>query len=596
MQRTWLLPRRRHWQLLTALTCPKCARPSLHARRLSSSPAVAPLTAAVPPHLPPERSSHPPSNARPYPPLLNSSTSPTPHPSASSPIASPLPPPATSPSPLSTLSPHSQPRFIEGQLTRDFISASLYSSSSGYFNLSSRISTPSPLIPFASLPSRDAYYAHLSSLYDQLPDSFLTPVELFAPHYAHAIARWILHSLPPPTHLPSQPPTTPLRIIEVGGGNGTCAAGILDYLALHHPSLYARTHYTIVDLSATNQVRQRATLQPHLQGGVAGQGGARVELVHGSVLDWSEYVEGEAFVICLEVLDNMPHDKVVHLQQQPHETRVHSMHHTPEPGGGAHFASDTALVDPKQKYRETYHPVSDPFISEYLQYHAEYEGQRRRRRDRHEYGSFSNHLAVRMRAASTGLQRFINFFVPDSLPLFVPTTALHLLHLLHHFIPRHHLLIADFTSLPDAIIGINAPIVSAKEPIPSSPSSPSSPSTPPTSRVRDFRTYLIELGVADIFFPTDFPELRYVYNRVRAERRKRDAHRQPPLPDELAEVGKLMTDFEFMRAYAVDAARKEWEAQRAVEGQGGEWKSPTETRSGWDPLLQDYVNFHFFVT
>lgn len=51
--------------------------------------------------------------------------------------------------------------------------------------------------------------------------SWLTPVELFKPWYGEAIARFIVRQ-----HM-RQRPDDPLRIAELGGGQGTLAADIL---------------------------------------------------------------------------------------------------------------------------------------------------------------------------------------------------------------------------------------------------------------------------------------------------------------------------------------------------------------------------------
>ena len=486
------------------------------------------------------------------------------------------------------LSAHSHPQFAEGQLTREFISASLYSSSSGYFNASQRIFTSptASVLDFPAIQSRTQYYQQLAALYKQFDDCWLTPVELFKPHYAQAIARCVLRSR-------GADSAQPLRVVEVGGGNGTCAQGVLDYLEQHHPALYQRTHYTLVDLSSANQQRQRSALQRHLA-----QGQARVELRHVSMLDWREHVPTDVFVICLEVLDNMPHDKVVYANEQWHETRVHSLA-SPTPASA--LSTSTAKVDPAQRYKEMYSPVNDPFIAEWLGYHHAFET-RGAKPSAHDYGSASNRLAVSMQGGSGWLQRLVNTFASETLPLFVPTTALHLCHVLCHFMPRHRLLVADFTSLPDAIAGTNAPVVSGKEPMPmpasSSPSSSSTspPSSPPT-RVKDYRTYLVELGAADIFFPTHFDELRFVYSQVRRARRRKDGHGSADLRDERDEdVGRVFSTYEFMREYAVDAAKAEWTAQGGNGAERQPWRSPTETRSGWDPLLQDYVNVAFFLS
>lgn len=91
-------------------------------------------------------------------------------------------------------------------------------------------------IDFGSLDGEHSYKEMLSSLYARGRDSWSTPCEIFQPHYAHAIANHIVktHCVNAGHHL---------RIVEAGGGNGTCALNILDYLQSHHPALYERMEY-----------------------------------------------------------------------------------------------------------------------------------------------------------------------------------------------------------------------------------------------------------------------------------------------------------------------------------------------------------------
>ena len=62
---------------------------------------------------------------------------------------------------------------------------------------------------------------------------------------------------------------------------------------------------------------------------------------------------------------------------------------------------------------------------------------------------------------------------------------------------------SDFDSLISPISGINAPIVSEK--------GQQSP------QKKDYSTYLVDRGTADIFFPVDFHFLKYLHNVVLGE-------------------------------------------------------------------------------
>lgn len=72
----------------------------------------------------------------------------------------------------------------------------------------------------------------------------------------------------------------------------------------------------------------------------------------------------------------------------------------------------------------------------------------------------------------------------------MPTYLLHLVKSFKTNIPRAHFIISDFDSLTSSIAGINAPIVSFKG--------------EGSSEKKDYPTYLVERGAADIFFPVDF--------------------------------------------------------------------------------------------
>lgn len=114
-----------------------------------------------------------------------------------------------------------------------------------------------------------------AKLYRDTPGQWLTPVELFAPHYSHCIAQWIAavhrqkerewvqllqsqhqqnqESSEPNTKSHTNPVSSPvpvsLSILELGAGRGTNALAILDWLQAQFPSLYPRTQYTLLDAS-----------------------------------------------------------------------------------------------------------------------------------------------------------------------------------------------------------------------------------------------------------------------------------------------------------------------------------------------------------
>lgn len=138
-------------------------------------------------------------------------------------------------------------------LVRDFIHSALYDPDHGYFSQSPRsVGVLDRSIPFHKLQGRKAYMSHLDKIYKQNDVSWFTPVELFKPWYAHGIAEAILRT----TNL-----SFPLKIYEIGGGSGTCAKGIMDYIMLNAPTrVYENMSYTSVEISSSLAKKQLETV------------------------------------------------------------------------------------------------------------------------------------------------------------------------------------------------------------------------------------------------------------------------------------------------------------------------------------------------
>jgi SAM-dependent MidA family methyltransferase len=129
------------------------------------------------------------------------------------------------------------------------------------------------------------------------------------PWYSYAVARWILTDFRRAAAL--SPTTAPkLRIVEAGGGAGTHARHILDYLRVQAPDVYSVASYTDVELSAAMGQRAVETVE--------NSGHRNFAVVAGDVTDtsfrWATAagVGGEelCYIVLMEVLDNLPHDKV----------------------------------------------------------------------------------------------------------------------------------------------------------------------------------------------------------------------------------------------------------------------------------------------
>lgn len=552
--------------------------------------------------------------------------------------------------------------FEEGMLTRDFISASLYAQGSGYFNNDTRVfGVVAPqALSFPDLANKYEYRKRLSELYRSTESCWLTPVELYKPFYAQAIARWILdmrvrdqgqYSVPrkvraeedgfvpvlseeqlralaqeeaeesarnaagvsdnphayrkataaaddaaagatgKSAHAGGTP--APLRIVEMGGGNGTCALNILDYLAKHYPSLYEQTEYTIVELSEVLSRKQRVVLRNHLRHHLGQQANKhaphsiatrpRVRLLHMSMVEWRELVADQTvFVLGLEVLDNMPHDRVRQTDDGPRETHVHSRARAAQDPALSQALADTPAAFP---FVESMRPLSDRWVEEYHSYVPHIP-------TKPFFSVFRKELwdtytdAWRAFLFGAAEWRHANKYF-DTPSYWYPTTQLQLLHVLRHYLPRHHLLLADFHFLPSTVEGRNAPVVAAK-------------GRETDGKTQDHSSHLIQQGGADIFFPTDFGALHYVYQRVCMGRDHDHVSfagngiQAPPREvatdalqghsrEDLAGGGhrntpRVMTNYEFMCKYA--------------KGYG----HLTSTRNGWCALQRDYLNMSFFLS
>jgi SAM-dependent MidA family methyltransferase len=188
-------------------------------------------------------------------------------------------------------------------LVRDYIGQVLYTPGFGYFNAPRRIIASEAQLDFNRMRDEKEYRKHISAMYRSGSGSWTTPVEVFHPHYARAIAKWALRK-----HKEGKG----MHFVEVGGGTGTCAVGILDFLKEDYPEIYEKSSYTIVDLSTEMNKLQKANLDAagHVDAiscNVVSESGVSMDP---KKWDFFKGKEDElCHIIALEVLDNMPHDK-----------------------------------------------------------------------------------------------------------------------------------------------------------------------------------------------------------------------------------------------------------------------------------------------
>lgn len=324
-------------------------------------------------------------------------------------------------------------------LVRDFIHAALY----GYFsNRSDSVGVLDASIKFNQLQGRKAYLQHLDKLYKQSEISWFTPVELFKPWYAHGIAEAILRT----ANL-----SVPLKIYEIGGGSGTCAKGIMDYIMLNAPPrVYNNMTYISVEISPSLAEKQKETvgqIQSHR---------SRFRIQCRDAADrngWGNIQQEPCWVIMLEVLDNLPHDLIYSENQASHWEEVW-------------VEKELGRTTPSESYR----PLQDRLITLCIEILAE-------------------DINGPVNGVTSAARSIFSKFFPKPQRCWLPTGCLKLMEALHSSLPNMSLIASDFSYLPDVRIpGVRAPLVSAKI----------------DGYTVDYDSYLDAKGDADIFFPTDF--------------------------------------------------------------------------------------------
>jgi hypothetical protein len=393
-------------------------------------------------------------------------------------------------------------------LTRDFIWRALYAPGHGYFGQAGVVATASGAqggggLPFSSMLGRAEYRHALAAAYAASPLGWMTPVEVFAPWYSRAIARYLLAA-----HAASPAPSGPLLVWELGGGSGTHARAVLDYLRHAAPRVYASVEYTLVEISPAMAARQVETVtqaRAGPEGGARAPGHARA--LRSLVADATRLQEvahdgRPCFVLGLEVLDNLPHDKVVALEGRGLcETWVEEVEAEAE---GAE-AVPAPLPPPRRRrtLQEVYRPLADADIAEVYRFSAA-----ARPPPPPPRLAWARALA---RALPVSRARLLPPPPPGLLHArYVPTGALRLLRALRAALPAHRLLLADFDALPPpavaaATVAADARVL-AYAPAEGAPLTASKDAA--TRRTRDHATYMsAEEGTADIFFPTDFAAL-----------------------------------------------------------------------------------------
>ena len=310
------------------------------------------------------------------------------------------------------------------------------------------------------------------------------------------------------------------------------------------------TSYTDVELSAAMGERAQATVE------AAGHDNFRV--VAGDVTcvesGWAGEAglaegEGLCYLLLMEVLDNLPHDKV-------------EVTAAAGDGGGDQESLLARQVvvergEGEEGFRERAVPLTDALLSRALAVDAEHarleEAATAAGRERFpHYGAVGGRggQAAMLLQGMQQLRGWVDgWLLQRGAPQqrFVPTGALRLLETLRHTLPNHVLIAADFDALPptsalgEADGAENAPIVSS------------------SGGKVDHGHYTQNVGGADIFFATDFRWLASAYTSVMED----------------GAAAEVLSSRAFLEMH-VNPER-------------------TETRTGYNPMLEDYANTAFFT-
>lgn len=406
----------------------------------------------------------------------------------------------------------------------------------------------------------------------------MTPVEIFKPYYAQAIAKYMIDVLKGRNQMETFNSSNPFSLTEVGGGNGSCAVGILDFLRDNYPELYEHTRYEIVDVSKPFHEMQKKVLVNHA---------SKVKLVNQNFFEYKGASNAHGFFIGLEILDNMPHDKLVvddqgiirevwvQEQQDGYVARdpftkepidmsplVESKRPIGEPtllkyleimcghhGLDSSFltvsdpvnASGERLIPPPQQHLlphlVLWHLLRHPSLRPENSIATDWEGFLK---PRHSAGDILSLDAWRREFSHLGA---LTGGVSTQNIYFAPTCSMLLLNSVAQRFPNRDLILNDFDRMVGGMHGINAPLVQRTE----------------GNETKTYNSYLTApAGEVDIFYPTNFENLAVL---------------QYQLSDR---IGNHCSSKTFMKHYADTKA--------------------TRTRTLYNPLLNDFINTRFFLT
>lgn len=418
-------------------------------------------------------------------------------------------------------------------ITRDFVHFALYHHKWGYypklFAKFRQLMTTGYFdpIPFNSLRSQYDFERYAGKLHETTP-GFVSPTQLFYPYYGWALAEYLVT-----THKAKFDPREPLIVYDIGSGTGALAVSLLDYLAEYFPAVYERCEYHAVEMNPQLIPIIRSRLVHHYH---------HVCIHHISALNWRQLEPRRCFILAVELFCGLPHDSIVWdnrgiCSEQWFEFTQHDNLSTAE---------------------ERYRSVTDPVILRYLRYlnwlqEESYHALKvlcvtggRETLDPPPYGS----LELNSKDNILTMVSKILWVHSPWRTAWLPTSQMLLMEVLCKYFPRHHLFAVDWSSVRQALPGLNGPVLQVKIRV---------------AREMYLRRPMDVLhtnaGMVDICFPTDFEHLSSVYQRICGAEK---------------EVACL-THPEFWKTF------------------GGEKTALFTTKSGFNPLLEDFEQLSVFT-
>ncbi|EGC39880.1 hypothetical protein DICPUDRAFT_26158 [Dictyostelium purpureum] len=434
---------------------------------------------------------------------------------------------------------------LKTQIMRDFIQDSLYNQDYGYFQTKEVIISPNIKIPpLNSLKNFREYNNYLHYIYKSLEHAWLTPVELYKPYYSWSIANYIIDK-----HNNREDKSKNLKIYEIGAGSGTNALNILNFMRSNHLEIYKTMEYKIIEISKPLALKQFNRIK-------ADHPALNIQINNTSIFNWTHKTEeDECFIILTEVIDNLPHDKIVLSSNGIFESTVCStVFETFE-------KSKSILSNHKSSgyYREETRQLTDPIIKEYLEYEEHIK----------KSSSFFPRIPMLV-SIKEFYQKYLKSFFKDDEERYLPTVCFKLFQIFSIYFPKHHIVLADFDELPSLVKGENAPTVQKKIPI--TTGDINNPYHVPGSNPRgyesiDMEEILTEPGSCDIFFPYDWKNLKQMYCYTNRDR--------------------LANNFEQVKTYKHKEFLKKY---------GKDYLNETKTKSGYNPMIRDYGNMSFLLS